>query len=87
MDAAAAAKDRVDRAITLLERRLQDLKARAAAAQIAASGDDDLFSPQPSSESDRTRIRELELAGQDAAEVLGRVADAIRESLKEQEAG
>ncbi|QLQ12239.1 MAG: hypothetical protein HZY74_01635 [Brevundimonas sp.] len=87
MDAAAAAKDRVDRAITLLERRLQELKARAMAAQTQTFGDDDLFSPQPSSESDRARIRELELAGQDAAEVLGRAADAIREALKDQEAG
>ena len=87
MDAAAAAKDRVDRAINLLERRLQDLKAKAVAAQGMATGDDDLFSPQPSSESDRARIRELELAGQDAVEILARAADAIRETLKDQEAG
>ena len=30
MDAASAAKDRVDRALALLERRLLDLKSRAA---------------------------------------------------------
>jgi hypothetical protein len=86
MDAAAAAKDRIDRALTLLERRLQDLKARANA-QAGSSGDDDLFMPQPSTETDRARIRELELAGQDAVEVLGRAADAIRDALKDQEAG
>lgn len=85
MDAAAAAKDRVDRALGLLERRLHELKAKAAAAQAPASGDDDLFSPQPSSETDRARIRELELAGRDAVEMLARAADAIRETLREQE--
>ena len=85
MDAASAAKDRVDRALALLERRLLDLKSRA----VAASGrapDDDLFAPQPSSETDRARIHELESAGRDAAQVLARAADAIRDSLAEQEA-
>ena len=45
MDAATAAKDRVDRALALLERRLLDLKSRAASAGRAP--DDDLFAPQP----------------------------------------
>lgn len=84
MDAASAAKDRVDRALALLERRLLDLKSRAAGAGRAP--DDDLFAPQPSSETDRIRIHELESAGRDAAEVLARAADAIRDSLAEQEA-
>ena len=84
MDAASAAKDRVDRALALLERRLLDLKSRAAAPGRAP--DDDLFAPRPSSETDRARIHELEAAGRDAAEVLARAADAIRESLAEQEA-
>ena len=84
MDAASAAKDRVDRALALLERRLLDLKSRAVGAGRAP--DDDLFAPQPSSETDRARIHELESAGRDAAEVLARAADAIRESLAEQEA-
>ena len=83
MDAASAAKDRVDRALALLERRLLDLKSRAAAGGRAP--DDDLFAPRPSSETDRARIHELEAAGRDAAEVLARAADAIRRSLAEQE--
>ena len=85
MDAASAAKDRVDRALALLERRLLDLKSRAAATAGRAP-DDDLFAPRPSSETDRARIHELKAAGRDAAEVLARAADAIRESLAEQEA-
>ena len=84
MDAASAAKDRVDRALALLERRLLDLKSRAAAASSRAP-DDDLFAPQPSSETDRARIHELESAGRDAAEVRARAADAIRDSLSDRE--
>jgi hypothetical protein len=84
MDAASAAKDRVDRALALLERRLLDLKSRAAAPRGAP--DDDLFAPQPSSETARARIHELESAGRDAAEVQARAADASRDSLAEQEA-
>ena len=34
---------------------------------------------------DRIRIHELESAGRDAAEALGRAADALRDSLAEQE--
>lgn len=83
MDAATAAKDRVDRALALLERRLLDLKSRAAGASRVPV--DDLFAPQPSSETDRARIHELEAAGRDAAEALSRAADAIRETLSEQE--
>ena len=84
MDAASAARDRVDRALALLERRLLDLKSRAAASGRAP--DDDLFAPQPSSETDRARIHELAAAGRDAAEALTRAADAIRASLSEPEA-
>jgi hypothetical protein len=83
MDAASAAKDRVDRALALLERRLLDLKSKAAGSSRVP--DDDLFAPQPSSETDRLRIHELESAGQDAARALARAADAIRETLAEQE--
>jgi hypothetical protein len=83
MDAASAAKDRVDRALALLERRLLDLKSRAAGSSRVP--EDDLFAPQPSSETDRARIHELEAAGRDAAEALARAADAIRETLSEQE--
>jgi hypothetical protein len=54
MDAASAAKDRVDRALALLERRLLELKSRAAGASRVP--DDDLFAPEPSTETDRARI-------------------------------
>jgi hypothetical protein len=84
MDAASAAKDRVDRALALLERRLLELKSRAAGASRVP--DDDLFAPEPSTETDRARIHELEAAGRDAAEALSHAADAIRDSLAEQEA-
>lgn len=84
MDAASAAKDRVDRALALLERRLLDLKSRAAGTSRVP--DDDLFAPEPSTETDRARIHELEAAGRDAAETLARAADAIRDVLAEQEA-
>ena len=83
MDAASAAKDRVDRALALLERRLLDLKSRAAGSGRAP--DADLCAPQPSSETDRIRIHELEAAGRDAAQALTRAADAIRESLSDTE--
>ena len=81
MDAASAAKDRVDRALALLERRLLDLKGRAAGTSRVP--DDDLFAPTPSSDTDRARIHELESAGRDAAEVLDRAAEAIRDVLTE----
>ncbi|MBA3049852.1 MAG: hypothetical protein KKE42_10815 [Alphaproteobacteria bacterium] len=84
MDAASAAKDRVDRALALLERRLLDLKSRAAGTSRVP--DDDLFAPEPSTETDRARIHELESAGRDAAETLSRAADAIRAALADQEA-
>ena len=83
MDAASAARDRVDRALALLERRLLELKSRAAGASRVS--DDDLFAPQPSSETDRARIHELEAAGRDAAQALERAAEAIRDTLAEQE--
>lgn len=79
MDAASAAKDRVDRALALLERRLLDLKSRAAGASRVP--DDDLFADGPSSESDRARIHELEAAGRDASQALARAAEAVREAL------
>ena len=84
MDAASAAKDRVDRALALLERRLLDLKGRAVGS--SRGPDDDLFAPEPSTETDRARIHELEAAGRDAAGALSRAAEAIRETLAEPEA-
>ena len=79
MDAASAAKDRVDRALSLLERRILELKDKAASAN--SNADDDLFAAQPSSAADRARIHDLEAAGRDAAQALSRAADAIRDSL------
>ena len=56
-----------------------------AAAGASRVPDDDLFAPEPSTETDRARIHELEAAGRDAAETLSHAADAIRAALAEQE--
>ncbi|MBX9460898.1 MAG: hypothetical protein KL785_07195 [Brevundimonas sp.] len=48
--------------LALLERRLLDLKSRAAVGRSRAPTTN-LFAPQPSSETDRIRIHELESAG------------------------
>ena len=84
MDAVSAAQTRIDKALALLERRVLELKARPATAP--AITDDDLFAPRPSNAADLVRITELEAAGRDAAEALGRAAEAVREVLAEQEA-
>jgi hypothetical protein len=84
MDALATAKHRIDTALALLERKVLELKARPATAP--AVPDDDLFAPRPSNAADVARIAELEAAGRDAAEALGRAADAVREVIAEQEA-
>ena len=83
MDAVTAAKARIDRALADLERKVLELKARPASAPPIA--DDDLFAPRPSNAADLVRITELEAAGRDAAEALGRAAEAVREVLAEQE--
>ena len=81
MDAASAAKDRVDRALALLERRLLDLKGRAAGTSRVP--DDDLFAPRSDANgaADAARLAELEAAGREASEALGRAAEAVREVL------
>ncbi|MNX84449.1 hypothetical protein D3C86_1162460 [compost metagenome] len=84
MDAVTAAKTRIDKALALLERKVLELKARPATAP--AITDDDLFAPRASNAADLVRIAELEAAGRDAAEALGRAAEAVREVLAEQEA-
>ena len=84
MDAASAAKDRVDRALALLERRLLELKGRAAGSRRVPGAA--LFAPAPAPATARARSPDLEAAGRDAAEALSRAADAIRASLSEQEA-
>lgn len=81
-DATSAAKDRIDQALALLERRVRELKARSASASAVA--DDDLFAmpPPPSARpEDQRRIAELEAAGRDASEALARAAEVVRDML------
>lgn len=80
MDATTAAKARIDQALNRLERKVLDLKARAAG---PVSGDDDLFAALPSSEADRARITELEAAGREASDALGHAALQLRALLDE----
>ena len=76
-DATTAARARVDRALADLERRILELKARPASAPAIA--DDDLFAPRPAD----ARVVELEAAGREASEALGRAAQAVRDVLAE----
>jgi len=80
MDATTAAKTRIDQALARLERKVMDLKARAAG---PVRGDDDLFAALPSTEADQARIAELEAAGQEASEALMRASEQLRELLRE----
>jgi hypothetical protein len=77
-DATTAARDRVDRALAALERKVLELKARPASAP--AIGDDDLFASgtMVSDPADRARIAALETAGRDASAALARAADQLR---------
>jgi hypothetical protein len=80
-DATTAARDRVDRALAALERKVLDLKARPASAPSIA--DDDLFASAPVDTAsvdptDRARIAALEAAGRDASAALARAADHLR---------
>jgi len=80
-DATTAARDRVDRALAALERKVLELKARPASAPVIA--DDDLFAiPSPgaatSNAADQARIEALEAAGRDASAALARAADQLR---------
>lgn len=84
MDAVTAAKARIDRALADLERKVLELKARPASAPPIP--DDDLFAPRPSNAADVARIAELETAGHDAAAVLARAAEVVREVLDAQPA-
>jgi hypothetical protein len=79
-DATTAARDRLDRALATLERKIHELKL------APAVPDDDLFAlpPPPSARvEDQRRIAELEAAGRDASEALARAAGAVRELLAE----
>ena len=80
-DATTAARARIDRALADLERKILELKARPASAPGIA--DDDLFAPRATYQ----RVAELEAAGREASEALGRAAQAVREALAESEAG
>ena len=75
-DATTAAKDRIDRALATLERKVMELKARPASAPPVS--DDDLFAPSSDA---GARVRELEAAGRDASEALARAADQLRDLL------
>ena len=76
-DATTAARARIDRALAELERTILELKARPASAPAIA--DDDLFAPRPAEQ----RVAELEAAGREASQALGRAAQAVREVLAE----
>ncbi len=79
-DATTAARERVDRALAALERRILDLKARPASAPPI--GDDDLFAPHGDPQ-DAARIAELEAAGREASRALARAAESLRELIEE----
>ena len=76
-DATTAARARIDRALAELEPKILELKARPASAPAIA--DDDLFAPRPAEQ----RVAELEAAGREASQALGRAAQAVREVLAE----
>ena len=81
MDAVSAAKDRIDKALSKLERKVLELKARAAGA--GSVGDDDLFAPLRTAAADDGRVAELEAAGQQASQALADAAEQIRHILSE----
>ncbi|MDP3403206.1 MAG: hypothetical protein Q8S03_00870 [Brevundimonas sp.] len=79
-DATTAARDRIDRALTLLESKVKALKTRQASPQALA--DDDLFAiPAPGAPADAARIAALEAAGHQASAALAAAAEAIQEVL------
>ena len=73
-DATTAARARIDRALAELERKILELKARPASAPAIA--DDDLFAPRAGNGADAARVAELEVAGREASQALGRAAAA-----------
>jgi len=82
-DAVAAARTRIDRALTALERKINDLKARPATARPIE--DDDLFAIPSGNASDpglRDRIAELEAAGRDASDALAGAIDQLRDLIE-----
>nr|WP_315053896.1 hypothetical protein [uncultured Brevundimonas sp.] len=77
-DAVTAARARIDRALADLETKIAGLKAKA-----GVDRDDDLFAPRGA---DSARVAELEAAGAQAAEALGRAAEVVRDLIDRQEA-
>lgn len=81
-DATTTARDRIDRALALLERKVLDLKARPALARAPA--EDDLFAiPMPAPPEDPGRIGDLEAAGREASAALAAAAAALQQILAE----
>jgi hypothetical protein len=81
-DATTAARDRIDRALALLEGKVLDLKSRPASPPGLA--DDDLFAiPAAGASVDPARLAELEAAGREASAALAAAAAAIRDVLAE----
>jgi len=81
-DATTAARERIDQALALLERRINVLKASS------VTPDDDLFAVLPPASGlaeDKARIAELEGAGRAASLALAHAADAVREILAQTE--
>ncbi len=81
-DATTAAKDRIDRALAALERKILELKARPASASPIA--DDDLFADAPGDAGrarSNARVAELEQAGREASDALDRAAHQLRDLL------
>ncbi len=81
-----AAARRLDRAVSLLESQIRSLSDRA---DGGAGGLFDLDRSQLASELDaaRARERELEAAGAEASQALGKAIDGIRSVLDQAEGG
>lgn len=82
-DATTAARLRIDRALAALERKVNELKLRSTT--VRPPDDDDLFAI-PATEAGsgaalQGRIAELEAAGKDASNALGRAIDELRAAM------
>lgn len=82
-DAVTAARARIDRALSALERKINDLKARPATARPIQ--DDDLFADPAGGDSDpalHQRIAALEAAGREASDALAGAIDQLRDLIE-----
>ena len=79
-DATSAARDRIDRAMSRLERKIADLRVKAAGG--ARVEDDDLFAGHYSAAQGdpraEARVAELEAAGRAASDALARASEQLR---------